>query len=155
MKKVIHLVGALSATLCILVFFTSTVLVEVFGSIEAVAKVKELVVFPGLFILVPSIAATGATGFALGKNRKGKLVKRKMKKMPVIALNGILILMPSAVYLNILASSGTFDTSFYIVQGVELIAGGINLVLMAMNMKDGLRMSGKLRPYNKANQSSS
>ena len=146
MKKIVHLVGALVATLCILVFFTSTVLVEFFGSTEAIATVKELIVFPGLFILVPAIAATGATGFALGKERKGKLVQRKLKKMPIIGLNGILVLVPSAIYLNMLASSGAFDTTFYIVQGVELVAGIVNLTLMGMNMKDGLKMSSKLRP---------
>lgn len=146
MKKIVHLVGALVATLCILVFFTSTVLVEFFGSTEAIATVKELIVFPGLFILVPAIAATGATGFALGKERKGKLVQRKLKKMPIIGLNGILVLVPSAIYLNMLASSGAFDATFYIVQGVELVAGIVNLTLMGMNMKDGLKMSSKLRP---------
>mgnify|MGYP005633100445 FL=1 len=33
-----------------------------------------------------------------------------------------------------------FDTRFYLVQGLELLAGIINLVLMGMNMREGLRL---------------
>ena len=145
MKKAIHFVGAVVATSCIFVFFTSTVIVELLGSEQLIAKVKELIVFPGLFILIPAIAATGATGISLGKARKGKLVQGKMKRMSIIGINGILILVPSAIYLNILASSADFGTAFFLVQGLELIAGIVNLVLMGMNFKDGLSISRKTR----------
>lgn len=143
MKTMIHLAGAVVATLCVFVFIVTTVFVEIYGSVETIAKVKELIVYPGLFILVPAIVVTGATGFALAKNRGGRIVQRKMKRMPFIGANGILILVPSAIYLNHLASSGVLDTKFYVVQGVELIAGIVNLVLMGMNMKDGLTISRK------------
>ena len=146
MKKIIHFVAATVATLCVFIFFTSTVIVEIFGSNQAVAHVKELIVFPGLFVLVPAIAITGITGFALGKERKGALVQRKMAKMPVIGLNGVLVLVPSAIYLHMLASSGEFGVVFNIVQGIELTAGVVNLCLMAINMKDGLKLSRQSCP---------
>ena len=96
----IHPVAAIIATLCIATFFTSTLLVELFGSHESIAMIKSLLVVPGLFILVPAIAATGGTGFALAKNRKGRLVERKKRRMPFIAANGILILLPAAILLD-------------------------------------------------------
>jgi len=65
--------------------------------------------------------------------------------MPFIAINGILVLIPCAVLLDHWASVGVFDTDFYMVQGVELLAGATNLILMGMNMRDGLRMSGRFR----------
>ncbi|MCX4026580.1 hypothetical protein H0A36_00255 [Endozoicomonas sp. SM1973] len=34
----------------------------------------------------------------------------------------------------------------YIVQSIELLAGAVNLTLMGMNIRDGLKMAGKLRP---------
>ena len=142
MKNKIHLTAAVIATLCIATFFTSSILVELLGTHESVAMVKRLIVMPGLFILIPAIAMTGGTGFALSKNRKGRLVENKKKRMPFIAANGILILLPAAIFLNQWAASGLFDTRFYIVQGLELMAGAINLSLMAMNIRDGLRMSG-------------
>jgi len=43
------------------------------------------------------------------------------------------------------AAAGTFDATFYLVQGLELLAGATNLGLMGLNIRDGLRMSGRLR----------
>ncbi|MFG6179603.1 hypothetical protein ACGTN6_20380 [Halomonas sp. THAF12] len=150
MKRTVHKLAAIAATLCIATFFLSTLLVELFGSQEAIATVKSLIVMPGLFILVPAIAVTGATGFALSKNRKGRLLEAKKKRMPIIGANGILILLPAAIFLDQWASSGAFDTRFYLVQGMELIAGAVNLALMSLNIRDGLRLGGKLTARSKA-----
>ena len=65
-----------------------------------------------------------------------------MKRMPFIAANGLLILVPAAIFLDQWASAGAFDTKFYLVQAVELLAGAVNLTLMGLNMRDGLRLSG-------------
>ena len=141
MLKKIHPLAAMIATLCIAVFFTSSLVVELFGSHELIAKVKHLIVMPGLFILVPAIATAGATGFALSKNRKGRLVEGKKKRMPIIGLNGIIILLPCAIILNQWAALGSFDTKFYLVQVIELLAGAVNLRLMAINIRDGFKLS--------------
>ena len=143
MKNRIHFIAAIIATLCVATFVTSTVLVELFGSYETIAEVKKLIVMPGLFILIPAIAVTGGTGFSGSKDRKGRLIGNKKKRMPFIAANGILILLPAAIILNNWASIGLFDAKFYIVQALELIAGMTNLILMGMNMRDGLRMNRK------------
>ena len=145
MKQKIHFTAGILATLTIATFFTSTIIVELFGTHEAIAAVKSLIVIPGLFILVPAIAATGGTGFALSKSRKGRLVQVKQKRMPFIGANGVLVLIPCAIFLERWASVGAFDTTFYVVQGIELIAGAINLTLMSMNIRDGLKMSGRFR----------
>ena len=142
MPKKIHLFVAVIATLTIATFFTSTVFVELSGSHESIATVKSLIVMPGLLILIPAIAATGGSGFFLSKTRKDRLVDAKMKRMPFIAANGLLILVPAAIFLDQWASAGAFDTRFYLVQAAELLAGAINLTLMGLNMRDGLRLSG-------------
>ena len=142
MKTKIHLTAASLATLLILTFFASTVLVEVFGGNEAIAAVKRLIVY-GLAILVPAIAVTGITGFLLAKSRSGRLVESKKKRMPFIAANGLIVLAPSAVVLDRLASAGSFGATFTAVQSLELLAGGANLVLMFLNLRDGLRLTGR------------
>ncbi len=144
MKPLIHRIAALTAMLTIATFFSSTLVVELFGSQQSITMVKALIVMPGLFILIPAIAITGASGFALSKTHHGRLVERKMRRMPFIALNGLFILLPSAIYLNRWAAAGSFDMEFYIVQGLELTAGAINLILMGLNMCDGLKVAGKL-----------
>lgn len=145
MKTKIHFLCAFIATLCIATFFTSTVIVELLGTDENIARVKELIVMPGLFVLIPAIAVTGGTGFSLGRNRKGRLLETKKRRMPIIGANGLLILLPAAIFLDQWASSGVFDMKFYVVQGAELIAGAVNLTLMGMNIRDGLKMSGRFR----------
>ena len=143
MKQNIHRIASIIATICIATFFTSTLLVELFGSKESIALIKSLIVMPGLFILVPAMAITGATGFALAKTRKGSIVENKKKRMPRIATIGIFILLPAAIVLNNWASAGLFDTKFYILQAIELIAGATNLSLMILSIKDGRKLVGK------------
>jgi hypothetical protein len=65
--------------------------------------------------------------------------------MPFIAGNGILVLIPSALFLAAKAGSGAFDPTFYAVQSIELLAGAANIVLLGLNMRDGLRMKGRYR----------
>lgn len=145
MPKRVHLAAGILAPLYVATFFLSTVLVELFGSHAAVARLKSLIVTPGLWILVPAIAAAGSSGMFLSKSRKGRLVDTKKKRMPFIAANGLLILVPCAIVLNRWAAAGSFDTAFYVVQAIELLAGATNLTLMGLNVRDGLRMAGQLR----------
>ena len=92
------------------------------------------------FILIPAIALTGITGTIMAKNSRERLIEAKSKRMRMIAANGLLVLLPSAIVLNLWASAGQFDTGFYLLQVGELIAGATNLILMAMNVRDGRKM---------------
>lgn len=65
--------------------------------------------------------------------------------MPFIAGNGLLILIPAALYLATLASRGEFGGLFYAIQTIELVAGAVNLMLMSLNIRDGFRLTGRLR----------
>ena len=96
-------------------------------------------------MLIPSLAVTGATGFSLSKGAKAGLIGKKLRRMPIIAANGLLVLIPSALFLASRAQAGQFDTGFYIVQALELAAGAANLALLGLNMRDGLKMKGRLR----------
>ncbi len=145
MPKRAHLIAGILSSLCITTFFLSTILAELFGSHAAVAQLKSLIVTPGLWIMVPLMAAAGGSGMFLAKSRTGRLVDAKKKRMPFIAANGLLVLVPCAIVLNRWAAAGSFDTSFYLVQAIELIAGATNLTLMGLNARDGMRMTGRLR----------
>ena len=145
MTKCVHLIAALLAASCIAIFWGASVVVELFGAPSSIAAVKNFIVAPGLFVLIPAMALLGATGFVLSKDRKGRLLAAKKKRMPFIVLNGLLILLPSALLLDYWAAAGVFDAKFYVVQGLELIAGAVNLGLMGMNARDGIRMSGRIK----------
>jgi len=150
MMNKVHLLAAVTATVCITAFFNATIFAELFGSRETIAIVKHYIVSPGLFLLIPAIAVTGASGFALSKSRSSRFVINKKKRMPFIAANGLFILVPTAIILDQWASTGSFGLNFYVFQAVELTAGAANLTLMFLNIRDGLKITGKLRSQRKA-----
>ena len=144
MTKIIHPVAGIVAFLMIAVFWLSTVVSELFASEAVVVAVKTAIPW-GFLLLVPALAATGGSGFALAKDRRAGLVGAKAKRMPVIAANGILLLIPAALFLAHKARHAEFDSVFYSVQAIELIAGATNLALLGFNMRDGMKMKGRLR----------
>jgi len=144
MKKRIHAVAGVIGFLMIFLFWTSTATSEMFASHETIAAVKGLVL-KGMFVLIPAMAIVGGSGMAMGRRRKDAPARAKKKRMPLIALNGLLILLPAAWFLSGKASAGEFDATFYAIQAVELIAGAANLTMMGLNIRDGLKMTGKIR----------
>ncbi|WP_321505593.1 hypothetical protein [Breoghania sp.] len=151
MKKLIHPIAGAIALLTIAAFWLSTALSELIGSKEVVIAVKTAIPW-GFFLLIPALAATGGTGFSLAKGRKAGLIAAKLKRMPLIAANGLLVLIPAALFLASKAEAGEFDAAFYGVQALELIAGATNLVLLSLNMRDGYRLTRRLKARAKAPQ---
>ena len=143
MITIIHPVAGVLAILTIAIFWLSTALSELFASQAVVITVKTAIPW-GFLLLIPALAAAGGTGFNLAKGRRAGLVGAKIRRMPLIAANGILVLIPSALFLASKAGAAEFDTSFYAVQALELAAGAANITLLGLNMRDGLRMTGRL-----------
>ena len=142
MKLRIHAISGALALATIATFWISTVISELFGTPDQIAAVKTGVLY-GLAVLVPAMAAAGGTGFLLGEKWRSPVVNAKKARMRIIAATGILVLVPSAVFLAVKAGQGAFDTSFMVVQGIELVAGASNFVLLGLNMRDGLAMRRK------------
>ena len=145
MTKIIHPVAGAVAITTIATFWLSTALTELFASHAIVTLVKTAIPW-GFLLLIPALMAAGGSGFALAKGRRARLVGGKFKRMPLIAANGILVLIPSALFLASKARAAEFDTAFYAVQALELAAGAANITLLSLNMRDGLKMKGRLRP---------
>lgn len=140
MLKIVHPVAGAIALLTIVTFWVSTAGSELFGSEAAVVAVKTAVPW-GLLVLIPALAAASGSGFAWSKGLREGLVGKKLRRMPVIAANGILILVPAALFLASKARAGAFDTPFYLVQAIELTAGATNIVLLSLQMRDGMALT--------------
>ncbi|MCU9847670.1 hypothetical protein OEZ60_06585 [Defluviimonas sp. WL0024] len=140
MKPKIHAAAGAIALATILTFWLSTVLSEIFGSPATVAAVKTAILY-GMALLIPAMATAGATGAAMGRGWKLPQVQVKLRRMKIIATNGILVLLPSAVFLAFRARAGVFDTTFYTVQAIELLAGATNIILLGLNLRDGLALA--------------
>lgn len=144
MARVIHPVAGAVALLTIATFWLSTVISELFASEATVVAVKTAIPW-GFILLIPALAATGGTGFLRAGGRRAGLVGAKARRMPFIAANGILVLIPAALFLAYKAGHGAFHSVFYAVQAVELIAGAVNISLLSLNMRDGMKMTGRFR----------
>ena len=145
----LHPIAGVIGFVTILTFWLSTVTSELFGSTAAIAAVKETIPW-GFLVLVPALAIAGASGFRLGRASSDPQIVSKKRRMPIIAANGIFILIPAALYLAMLASRGAFGTVFYAVQAIELLAGAVNLSLMALNIRDGFRLTAGRRARRRA-----
>ena len=98
MLKIIHPVAGALALLTIGTFWLSTALSELFASQATVSAVKTTIPW-GFLLLIPALAVAGGSGFALAKGRRVGLIGTKLKRMPWIAANGLLVLIPSALFL--------------------------------------------------------
>lgn len=134
--RTIHLTFATIAMSLIVLFWTSTVISELFLSQQAIAQLKHFIAY-AMILMIVSMAITGATGMKMGRKSKHPKISAKRKRMPIVASNGLLVLVPCALFLSGKAGQGEFDTLFYVVQGIELVAGLVNMTLMGLSMRDG------------------
>lgn len=135
------------ALLFIAIFWTSTIIAELFLSTTAVTQIKQGITY-ALLGFVPVMIATGASGFAMGGKSVHSLIVAKRRRMPFVGGIGLLILVPAAIFLSLRAQAGLFDGIFYSIQALELVAGAVNLVLIGLNFRDGLRL--RLRKHSPA-----
>lgn len=140
MLRIVHPVAGLIALVTIATFWISTTLSEAFGTEATVVAVKTTIPW-GFIVLIPALAATGGSGFTLSRGQRTGAVKAKLNRMPFIAANGVLVLIPSALFLASRARVSEFDAMFYAVQGIELVAGAVNIALLSLSTRDGMALT--------------
>tara|TARA_A100001391_G_scaffold78331_1_gene50619 strand:+ start:83718 stop:84161 length:444 start_codon:yes stop_codon:yes gene_type:complete len=142
MVRLVHPLAGVLALATIGLFWTATVSVELLGTTAQVAAVKGAIPW-GFLVLIPALIVTGGSGSWLARGRRSGLLSTKQRRMKMIAANGLLVLVPSALWLAASAAQGRFDGLFVAVQALELAAGALNITLLSLNMRDGLRMTGR------------
>ena len=117
----IHAIAGTLAFVTILMFLSSSLAAELWGSTDTIVGVKQAIAW-ALLILVPALITTGASGFAMaGASPKG-VPATKLKRMQVIAGNGILVV-PWCVF-GMEGRAGRVQRGvFTVVQVVEFAAG--------------------------------
>jgi hypothetical protein len=76
-KQIVHRIGAITITLCITIFSTATIAVEVFSAAQAIA--------------------TGTPAFASSNGSSKGLIGNKKRCIPLFGANGLLMLLPLAI----------------------------------------------------------
>ena len=143
--RTLHAAASTLGLVIVALFLLSSLAAEVLGDPAGIVRVKTAI-FRALFVLAPVMAVAGATGSRLAGPSRAPVIQRKMRRMRLAGINALLVLVPCAVTLYWLAIHGRFGAAFTAVQVVELMAGAANLVLLGLNLRDGLAMrSARLR----------
>jgi len=126
----LHKFAAIGAMVIIALFFLSTLISEIFLGVEEIVFVKIAITYLIPFLVI-FMALTGISGNKLGKKINSKEVLAKQKLIKIVAVNGILVLIPLAFTLRSYAENLEFTLFFWSLQILELIAGATNLFLMS------------------------
>lgn len=134
-----HITATVIAVITIGSFFSFSLIAEIIGENLFIKQVKTGILYslPILLIVMPVL---GISGKKLAGNSTNPMILKKMKRMKIIAING-LVLISLAIYLYYHAIYKTIDTTFLFIQLAELLIGALNLAMITMNIKTGLKLS--------------
>lgn len=136
----IHAAAGLVALLTILALQSLVALAEASGYPAEIAASRATALWLVALLLAPALAVTGASGARLGRGWRAPLVATKMARMKAVAALGLLVLVPLAIALWLLASRGMIDGRFHLLTRLETLAALTNVLLLGLNLRDGLRL---------------
>jgi hypothetical protein len=136
----VHLAAAVGALVIISAFLVSGAATELFGSPGDVRVLRHVILL-GLPLLIGCLAATALTGRRLAGRSRAPVVRRKQRRMQVVAAAGLMVLVPCAVALNYLPGSAAAGA----LEITEIVVGGLNLALLALNFRDGRGLTRRRR----------
>ena len=132
----VHLAAAVGAVVVIVTFLISSAVTELIGTAGEVHALRHDIML-GLPLLIACLVMAALTGRRLGGRSKAPVVRRKQRRMTLIAALGVAVLVPCAVVLNYRAMGALEIT--------ELVAGGLNLTLLGLNFRDGRALTRRRR----------
>ncbi|MBD2757456.1 hypothetical protein [Spirosoma validum] len=139
----IHIAATLVAILTIGSFLTASLVAELSGSETVIKNIKEAILFalPLLLVAMPAVALSGNK---LAGKSNHPIVLAKQKRMRFITLNG-LCLIGLAFFLYYRSHYQAIDGIFFITQIAEFGLGLTNLVLLGLNSRSGVQLSGRFK----------
>ena len=144
MIKTIHPLAGALALLTIAAFWPSTAFAELFASEATVIIVKTAI--PWSFLaLIPALMVAGGSGLYAGGKAAWRYHRYEDQAHAADCSQRHFDPDPLGAIPRTKVSAGEFDTGFYVAQAIELAAGAANIALLGLNMRDGLKMKGRLR----------
>ena len=137
----VHLVAAVGAVAVIVTFLTSSAVTELIGTPGEIRLLRHGIML-GLPLLIACLVTVALTGRRLAGRSRAPVVRRKQRRMQLVAAAGLAVLIPCAVVLNYRAMGA--------LEFVELAAGGLNLALLVLNFRDGRALARRRAPAHQA-----
>lgn len=127
--KLLHRIASTTAFLMIASFMTFSLISEFIGDHILIAIVKRTILY-ALPLLIICMILTAVSEKKLAILYPSNIYAlRRVKRIKWIALNGVCFLTPLAIVLNYLAQNHKIDTTFYLLQCLEITCGLINIFL--------------------------
>ena len=145
----IHLAAAVGALALIATFLVSSAVTELTGSAGDVHSLRQRIVL-GLPLLIGCLAAAALTGRRLARNSRAAVIRRKQRRMQVVAAIGIIMLVPCALILDARTAGASAGSVVIALEIAETLAGALNLTLLLLNVRDGRRLSRPRTPARRA-----
>ena len=136
----IHVAAATGAIAVIAAFLLSSGVNELIGGAGDIRVLRHAILL-GLPLLIACLATAGLTGQRLAGGSRSAIVRRKQRRLQAAAAAGLLVLVPCALILNHLATAPTTGGAFTALEITESVFGTVNLSLLALNFRDGRRMT--------------
>ncbi len=140
----VHVAAAVGALAVITTFLAFSGVTELLGGTGDVRVLRHGILL-GLPLLIACLATAGLTGWRLAGGSRSAVLRRKQRRLQAAAAVGLLVLVPCALILNHLAAAPATGLTFTTLQITELAFGTVNLSLLALNFRDGRRITRRRR----------
>jgi hypothetical protein len=140
-----HLSAAVGAIAIITTFLLSSTITVLIGNAADVHTLRQWVVF-ALPLLVGCLAAAALTGRRLARKSRAAVIRRKQRRMQIVAAVGIVVLVPCALILDGLTAGASNGGVVSALEITEILAGAANVTLLALNFRDGRGLTRRPRP---------
>jgi hypothetical protein len=127
--KLLNRIASTTAFLMIASFMISSLVSEFIGNHFLIANVKRTIFYSLLLLIMCMILTAVSTKKLTSLHPNIPLYLINVKRIKLIGLNGVIFLAPLATVLNYFAHKDNLDTTFYLLQSLELICGLINIFL--------------------------
>jgi hypothetical protein len=135
----IHIAAAAAGLVVITTFLVSSAVTDLIGGAVDIRVLRHGILL-GLPLLIACLATAALTGRRLAGGSRSAVVRRKQRRLQAVAAAGILVLVPCALILNHLAAAPS-GWMFHALEITEISFGTLNLSLLALNFRDGRRMT--------------
>jgi hypothetical protein len=140
-----HLAAAVGALALITTFLLSSAITELIGNAADVHRLRQWIVI-GLPLLVGCLAAAALTGRCLARKSRAAVIRRKQRRMQIVAAVGIVVLVPCALILDVMTAGALNGGVASALKITEILAGALNLTLLVLNFRDGRGLTRRPRP---------
>ncbi|SIS85468.1 hypothetical protein [Phaeovulum vinaykumarii] len=128
--------GAAALALTLVLVFQGVSIWAELAAPEAIPAAKTAILW-ALPVMIGALILTGISGRKLAPAAPGGILRAKQRRLALAAANGLLVLVPCAIFLALSAAAGQIDSRFHTVQALEIFAGLVNFALLAANARAG------------------